>query len=261
MKLRRLTDHVKAQNWFAVGLDLVIVVLGVFIGIQVANWNQSQADKRLGRAYVDRLQAELANDLVLRRNLVAYYAAVLASIDRADALLADADGDPQATVIYAYRASEISNARQMRATWDEIVSSGHVGLLPRDLLASGIAAYYESESVRDAFEDLQDSRYRLHVRALIPLTAQKAIRAGCSDVRDAAEQVLGFMADCRLQVPAETLAATAAALRADPQLKGELHYQYSQVFTAWANIRGDVVFLERALAAIKGAPPAVKPAP
>jgi hypothetical protein len=26
MMLRRITEHVKAQNWFAVGLDFVIVV-------------------------------------------------------------------------------------------------------------------------------------------------------------------------------------------------------------------------------------------
>ena len=35
MILRRVTEHVKAQNWFAVAIDFVIVVVGVFIGIQV----------------------------------------------------------------------------------------------------------------------------------------------------------------------------------------------------------------------------------
>lgn len=33
MILRRLTKHVKDQNWFAVALDFLIVVVGVFIGI------------------------------------------------------------------------------------------------------------------------------------------------------------------------------------------------------------------------------------
>jgi len=32
MRLRRITEHVNAQNWFAVWLDFVIVVVGVFIG-------------------------------------------------------------------------------------------------------------------------------------------------------------------------------------------------------------------------------------
>jgi hypothetical protein len=30
MILRRLTQHIKAQNWFAVALDFFIVVVGVF---------------------------------------------------------------------------------------------------------------------------------------------------------------------------------------------------------------------------------------
>lgn len=32
MLLRRVIEHVKAQNWTAVALDFVIVVVGVFIG-------------------------------------------------------------------------------------------------------------------------------------------------------------------------------------------------------------------------------------
>ena len=42
MFFRRVAGHVKAQNWTAVGIDFCIVVMGVFIGIQVANWNDSR---------------------------------------------------------------------------------------------------------------------------------------------------------------------------------------------------------------------------
>ena len=44
MLLRRVIEHVKAQNWMAVAIDFVIVVIGVFIGIQVANWNESRQE-------------------------------------------------------------------------------------------------------------------------------------------------------------------------------------------------------------------------
>jgi hypothetical protein len=37
MILRSVTKHVQEQNWFAVFIDFFIVVVGVFIGIQVAN--------------------------------------------------------------------------------------------------------------------------------------------------------------------------------------------------------------------------------
>ncbi|MEM9014355.1 MAG: hypothetical protein AAGB02_04525 [Pseudomonadota bacterium] len=60
MLLRRITEHVKAQNWTAVALDFVIVVVGVFIGIQVANWNDSRNDLRLEQDYLDRLAVDMA---------------------------------------------------------------------------------------------------------------------------------------------------------------------------------------------------------
>lgn len=45
MILRRITQHVNAQNWTAVALDFFIVVVGVFVGLQVANWNDARGDK------------------------------------------------------------------------------------------------------------------------------------------------------------------------------------------------------------------------
>jgi len=46
MLLRRITQHVRNQNWFAVFIDFFIVVVGVFIGIQVANWNEERKLKQ-----------------------------------------------------------------------------------------------------------------------------------------------------------------------------------------------------------------------
>ena len=37
MVIRRIREHVAAQNWFAVGIDVVIVVVGVVVGTQVNN--------------------------------------------------------------------------------------------------------------------------------------------------------------------------------------------------------------------------------
>ena len=59
MLLRRITQHVKDQNWFAVALDFVIVVAGVFIGIQVANWNAARSDARTERLLLERLHDEI----------------------------------------------------------------------------------------------------------------------------------------------------------------------------------------------------------
>ena len=252
MILRRVIGHFRKQEWTAIAIDFVIVVVGVFVGIQVANWNEREADKRLGRAYAERLTSDLGKDLVARRALADYYGAVLESVERTNALLADPRSDAQELVVSAYRASEINFAPQTRATWDEIVSSGDTGLLPRAALESGVTDYYAGDTARLVFESVSDSVYRHRVRTLIPLDVQKALRAGCSDVRNDAQVIVGFMAECNLDAASDVIQATAAALRNDAGIQAELRYQYSDVFSARANISGDVVFLERALAALRG---------
>src|SRR5688572_21532736 len=60
---RRVAEHAKAQDWFAVALDLFIVVIGVFIGIEVANWNQTRQDRQEERRYYGQLLVDLRSDL------------------------------------------------------------------------------------------------------------------------------------------------------------------------------------------------------
>jgi len=56
MLLRRISKHVKDQNWFAVALDFVIVVVGVFIGLQVQQWAVERNRAASEVAYLERLR-------------------------------------------------------------------------------------------------------------------------------------------------------------------------------------------------------------
>jgi len=35
-------QHVKEQNWFAVGLDVIVVIVGIFLGLQVQEWYEAR---------------------------------------------------------------------------------------------------------------------------------------------------------------------------------------------------------------------------
>ena len=249
MILSRVIEHVREQNWTAIAIDFVIVVLGVFVGMQVSNWNAALGDAQRGRAYLQRLKADLEQNRDAQGSLADYFGAVLESVERTDALLSDAKADPQELVVEAYRASEINYRAPARATWDEVVSSGDTGLLPREV-ADSAARYFAFDTARSSFDVLSASAYRHRVRTIIPLALQKALRAGCSDVRNQTQVITGFMPGCKLEADAGTIAATAAALRADPAVQAELRLQYSDVYSARANIAGDVSEIERALAAL-----------
>ncbi|MGD9800676.1 MAG: hypothetical protein AB7F91_06165 [Parvularculaceae bacterium] len=61
MILRRVIEHVKKQEWTAVFIDFLIVVVGVFIGIQVSNWNEGRQDRETETLYLVRLAQELSD--------------------------------------------------------------------------------------------------------------------------------------------------------------------------------------------------------
>jgi len=54
-----------------------------------------------------------------------------------------ANADAQALVVAAYRASEYTSNPNNRATWEQVVSSGHLGLLPDTAIEFGISDYYK----------------------------------------------------------------------------------------------------------------------
>ena len=98
MFLSRVVEHVKHQSWTAIGIDFFIVVLGVFIGIQVSNWNAGRIERREETVYLKAMQEDVAwsiesleklIDLMERQSearqaLYAYSADPDAAIDPAD---------------------------------------------------------------------------------------------------------------------------------------------------------------------------------
>jgi hypothetical protein len=239
------------KNWTSVLIELVIVIVGVFIGLQVNNWNQARADAQLGEDYVKRLTHDLEENLNGLRAEIAYYSAVLKSVQRADQLLRAPDPDPRELVVNAYRATELSYNAPVRATWDQVVSSGHLGLLPPGAAESGLSQYYAFDTAQDVYRVGLGSAYRETVRQIIPLTTQIAMRAGCSDVRDNRGNILGFTKDCDLNVDPGALRETATALRSNPAVLAALQYQYSFAVSATLNLGGVEKNVEEALTALR----------
>lgn len=70
MTLRRILRHLGAQNWFAVCIELVVVVVGVFVGIQVANWNEARLDAVRKRQIVKALITDISDSIGVQQRFV-----------------------------------------------------------------------------------------------------------------------------------------------------------------------------------------------
>ena len=58
MILRRLAQNLREQNWTAIAIEFVLLVLGVFLGIQVANWNEDRQQAARQANYLERLRID-----------------------------------------------------------------------------------------------------------------------------------------------------------------------------------------------------------
>ena len=185
MILRRITEHVKTQNWFAVGLDFIIVVVGVFIGIQVSNWNASRADRSNETLYLGYLAEDLQSDL---RKIDDVYRVSEWRMSALAAVITTATGEPMPSIRampqgdvpietvadYEPTASQsVIMAMSLLVTFDSsdltystLVSTGGVRLLRNQELTRGMQEY------NAAVRDLQRIESRLtiyrdeHTRAL-----------------------------------------------------------------------------------------------
>jgi hypothetical protein len=63
MILRHLFKHIRTQNWAAVGLDFVVVVVGILIAFQITEWNTARRERQAEQRYLVELGRDLMADV------------------------------------------------------------------------------------------------------------------------------------------------------------------------------------------------------
>ncbi|HKK29580.1 MAG TPA: DUF6090 family protein [Alphaproteobacteria bacterium] len=64
MLLRRFAVHVRDQNWIAVCLDILVVIVGILIGLQVNDWQGRLESRDREQFLVEQLEQDLEDSLV-----------------------------------------------------------------------------------------------------------------------------------------------------------------------------------------------------
>ena len=234
MILRRLIDHVKAQHWTAVFLDFVIVVLGVFIGLQVSNWNAARQTREAAALYEQRLIADLHDDAYNYIVLQDYYRGALKAAETAYEGLSDqADLSDAAFVIAAFRASQYNFAERHRATFDELVASGSLDLIHDLKLRNLASSYYNIDLLEKVSRATLNSEYRRFIRMTLPPDLHQALSEQCGDkpVEGAPMGVFTIDYPCELDWPQEEIAAAASRMRSDGAFKDLLRLRIANLRT------------------------------
>jgi hypothetical protein len=72
MLLRRIRTHIRGENWFAVCVDFLVVVVGLFIGFQIDTWWEGRKEARLEGVYLIEIREDFdANKIRLKNSIAA----------------------------------------------------------------------------------------------------------------------------------------------------------------------------------------------
>jgi hypothetical protein len=147
MILRRVTKHVREQNWFAVGIDFLIVVVGVFIGIQVANWNEERSNRALERILVESLQRDFRQ--LLLNDSERYELTVSAPMALGGLIDAIRAGqEPERDVVWPglEAALLVYAVTPGSSTYGELLSTGRLSRLTNQSLRQHLAEFERTRS-------------------------------------------------------------------------------------------------------------------
>ena len=239
MILRRLSDNLRAQNWTAIAIEIAIVIVGVFIGMQVSNWNQQRIEKRETERLLSNLVPELQGQLQFFNDVRAYYSATRRYADKA---LGGWDGSANVSdaefVIAAYQASQITGIGQNTENWALTFGGNELRNIDdpnvRRTLEVILTSDYGPIGLNAAA-----SPYREHVRRVIPISLQDAIRRQCGDsirVTKGGFVRISLPETCSLQIPATEAESVAATLRSQPGLAQELTWHLAGLAVVLTNV-------------------------
>jgi hypothetical protein len=224
MLLRRIKQHVANENWFAVFVDFVIVVVGVYVGIEVSNWNEARQEDARADEYLERIRADLVSDqdaAVARRE---FWAGV---IEYGEAAIRHAEtgelyqGSVNKTVLAYYQASQVDPFASVSTTYDEMKAAGELGLVRNAELRAKLASYYvKANNLQAEHLFRYMPRYRVDVRGLMPIVVQHYVFEEC---------YLGMsdkqaLVDCVLPIDDEMGTALLQRLRSDVKLIESLRF-------------------------------------
>ncbi len=240
MILRRLTANLRAQNWTAIGIEFLIVVVGVFLGTQVANWNHERIERRETQRMLEQFIPELQSQVDFFDSARTYYAITRRYADQAFAAWrGDARISDEKFVIAAYQASQIYGIGINPENWTLTFGGEQLRNIEDPKVRRGLELVL-TQSYDPVNLNAVATPYREQVRRVIPAHIQDRIRRDCGDrpiVGREETSLSELPATCPLKLGSAEAKEAAAALRSRPDLARELNWHLAAV----------AVYLENAL--------------
>ena len=145
MIVQRLGEAVRNQNWITVLIEFVVVVVGIFVGLQANNWNEARLERAQERGSLERLLEEADNSVAYIERQVEFGTSI---IDSQRALLEVLYSgkplpDDTAPLEWGFETLNFFPAMApMRSVYDELTAAGGLRQIRSSHVRDMIGLYY-----------------------------------------------------------------------------------------------------------------------
>jgi len=144
MFVNRIVTDAQNQNWVAVIADLLIVVIGLFTGLQVDSWWQSYQDSSQARIYLQELQEDFSGNRELLLGALEQGELIINDmIELSNQALLDTPSLPVTDLDEKFSSVQsMQTFSAISSAYDNLVSSSELGILKNRDLKNILADYY-----------------------------------------------------------------------------------------------------------------------
>jgi hypothetical protein len=253
MILRRVIQHFKKQEWLAIALDFLIVVVGVLLANQISAWNAMRAEQKRADALYVQIAEDLKSERVSLNGTGEYFATTIGYAKTALIGFEAPETLPDnAFVIAAYQASQWYDPATSRSTYNELIATGAINMIRNESARGKLVGYFEFDWTQSASMKTRPA-YREFLRGVMPFPVQQAIVAACGDkdVVTNRTTVASLPRQCPLELPTADAAAAADALRSAPGLEAALRYQLAENTSKIGSLASYIKQLDALVAVMK----------
>ncbi|MEM6537223.1 MAG: hypothetical protein AAF668_05780 [Pseudomonadota bacterium] len=179
MILRRVIEHVRTQNWTAVLLDFLIVVGGVFVGLQGQEWSERREDAARATSLEQRLLSDFDSIISDLERGVTRTEEYMDAGEEVYAILKS--GMPNKDVDFGQLLNLAGSSYPPAGgapTYTEMVSTGDLDLLQDTKLRQALLAYDQQARQAEKVFDLLLPRMLTAIEAVDPYIERSAAENG-----------------------------------------------------------------------------------
>ena len=141
----------------------------------------------------------------------------------------------ESLLICAYRATQYKQRLRRRSTYDELISTGTIGLIRDQRLRDTAMRVYNMPTIDNTVRERMQSRYREAFRMSVPNDVQRALARQCGDhyieTGDYAAIAGSLDYPCTTGLPEQAIGEAAKALRSNSNLLPALRFRIADIET------------------------------